>query len=272
MSFDLVDFEKDVVEASHEKPVLVDFWAPWCGPCRMLSPVLERLAQDHAGAWKLVKVNSDEHQELSARYGVRGIPNVKLFVDGLVVDEFTGALPEHAILQWLETAVPTETTKLVENARSELAAGEGIRARRILEDALSRDETNAAARILLAKLKVFDDPEGALELVEGIDPPSGGDAQLAEAVELIAGVLSMPDDGEHGLPEGPGKSAYVEALAALRDHDYETAIAELLDVLLKDRFYADDAARKLGLALFTLLGPEHPVTLAKRKMFNMYLY
>ena len=94
------------MEVSHKKPVLVDFWAPWCGPCRVLGPTLEKLAKESKGAWRLVKINADKHPGLTQQYGVKGIPAVKLFVDGAVVNEFVGALPEHAVRQWLAEAIP----------------------------------------------------------------------------------------------------------------------------------------------------------------------
>ena len=99
-------FQKEVIDASHKKPVLVDFWAPWCGPCRVLGPVLEKLARESKGGWRLVKINADKHQDLVQAYGVRGIPAVKLFVDGKIVDEFAGAMPEHAVRKWLSGALP----------------------------------------------------------------------------------------------------------------------------------------------------------------------
>jgi thioredoxin len=100
------DFNTDVVETSRRKPVLVDFYAPWCGPCHVLTPVIDKLAREANGAWRLVKINVDAHPELAQRYNIRGIPAVKMFVDGEVAAEFAGALPEPRLRQWLEENLP----------------------------------------------------------------------------------------------------------------------------------------------------------------------
>lgn len=99
-------FQREVLDKSHDKPVVVDFWAPWCGPCRVLGPTIEKLARESGGRWRLVKVNTDGQPGLSQAYGVRGIPAVKLFVDGAVAGEFTGALPEAEVRRWLDAHLP----------------------------------------------------------------------------------------------------------------------------------------------------------------------
>src|SRR4030042_5521988 len=106
MDYEVKDFSTDVLQASFNKPILVDFWAEWCGPRRVLGPSLERLAAKNNGEWSLVKVNSDENPELSAEYSIRSIPNVKLFYKGEVINEFVGALPEQAIIEWLKKNIP----------------------------------------------------------------------------------------------------------------------------------------------------------------------
>jgi len=107
MSHEIVDFDKDILQRSHQVPVVVDFWAAWCGPCRVLGPVIERLAGEAAGRWELAKVDTEAHPEIAERYGIVSIPNVKLFVNGEVADEFVGAIPEAEIRRWLEAAVPS---------------------------------------------------------------------------------------------------------------------------------------------------------------------
>ncbi|MCL4279079.1 MAG: thioredoxin, partial [Ignavibacteriaceae bacterium] len=116
MSYEVIDFQKDVLEKSYEKPVLVDFWAEWCQPCRLIGPILEKLADENKSDWELVKVDTDNNQEIALRYGVRGIPNVKIFRNGEVINEFTGALPESAIKDWLKKSIPSKFAEQIEHA------------------------------------------------------------------------------------------------------------------------------------------------------------
>ena len=117
---ELVDFQSDVIEASKTTPVLVDFWAEWCGPCVYLSPTLEKLAEEAGDSWTLLKVNTESQPELAAEYGIRSIPNVKLFVNGEMSGEFIGALPEEEIKRWLETNIPEQSG--IEKAEETISA------------------------------------------------------------------------------------------------------------------------------------------------------
>ncbi len=108
LNIEPIDLEKDIIEASKHTPVLVDFWADWCGPCHMLSPSLEKLAEEAGENWTLVKVNTEIQPDVAAKYGIRGIPNVKMFIDGEVAGEFVGAMPEGQVRQWLEANVPAK--------------------------------------------------------------------------------------------------------------------------------------------------------------------
>ena len=269
MSFDVQNFEEEVLARSRTVPVVVDFWAPWCGPCRVLGPTLERLAADSNGSWRLAKVNTDENPDLSRRYGIRGIPAVKLFVDGNVIDEFTGALPEYAVKQWLEKALPSETKKRIERAEREMSAGNHQEAEALLEDALREEPENPRARILLAQLLVFDEPARAAELVAGGAFAGPGFIQVEEAVKTIA---RLYETSAEDLPDGEGRAAYGEAMEALKRRDFALALERFIDVIQKDRYYDDDGARKACVAVFTLLGDAHPVVQQYRRTFDMALY
>ena len=137
MAYDVSDFEKEVFERSYTIPVLVDFWADWCGPCKVLGPVLERLAGQSDGRWMLAKVNTEKHVEVARKYNIQSIPNVKLFIDGVVVNEFVGALPEYQVQRWLETAIPSKHRREIEQAEAFLVAGNPGPARVLRELTLS---------------------------------------------------------------------------------------------------------------------------------------
>ncbi|MEX0746792.1 MAG: thioredoxin [Rhodothermales bacterium] len=269
MAFEIEDFQRDVIEQSRKVPVLVDFWAPWCGPCRVLGPVLERLAEQSNGDWKLAKVDTDENPSVSRSYGIRGIPSVKLFVDGAVVDEFTGALPEYAVKQWLEKALPSENKKRVERAEMEMSVGNVEEAGKLLEAVLKEEPENPKARILMARLVVFEDPERAAELVSGGVFAGPRFIQIEEAVKTVAHLLSISEDD---MLEGGGRSDYAEAIAALKRRDFEQVLEKFIQVIQTDRYYDDDGSRKACVALFTLLGDEHPAVREYRRTFDMALY
>ncbi len=263
-----LDFQTDVLEASHSRPIVVDFWAPWCGPCRALGPTLEKLDLEAGDWWTLVKVNTDEYPELMQRYGIRGIPAVKLFVEGEVAGEFTGALPEAQVRQWLEQHIPSAARKQVQSATAALEAGDRTSAIATLEDALPALEAETApwaviARVDLARLIVLEDAERATTLVEGVHTSE------ADAVRVIADALGR-DVAD--LPEGGACEQVAAALEAVQSGDLDAALGSLVEAIQGDRFYDDDRARELAVALFLTLGEAHPVVKAHRPAFNRSLY
>src|SRR5512139_1909666 len=164
-------FQRDVVDASHEVPVLVDFWAPWCGPCRALGPMLERLEQDYAGRFRLVKINSDENPELSAEFGVRSIPYVVAFVDGRPVDSFVGVLPESQLRAFIERVAPDASEIERRKAQSLAAAGDRAGALAALRAALALRPASDEARLDMAALL--------------LDTPVLDEAQAIEAADVL---------------------------------------------------------------------------------------
>jgi putative thioredoxin len=269
--YEVTDFQQDVLEASYQIPVLVDFWAPWCGPCRILGPVLERLARKHAGRWKLVKVNTDEHPELAMAYGIRGIPAVKLFVKGEIAGEFVGALPEHAIEQWLAEVLPSESKALMTQAEQLLEEGRLREAEPLVRQLLATTPDEDKGRVLLARIRVFDNPGEAERLLEGLDIAEASYLQQIEGIRTLIRLWRLKNQPD-ALPEGPGRNLYLEAIEALSRKDFDTAVERLIDLLRKDRYYDNDGARKAGVAIFTLLGSRHPVTQRWRRTFDMWLY
>lgn len=258
------EFQTDVIELSKTIPVLVDFWAQWCGPCRVLAPVLERLAERHAGKWALVKVNTEEFPEISAQYGIRGIPNVKLFSNGEVIDEFTGALPEHQIEQWLSKALPSPWAEDVTRAAAEIAAGNDPAAITLLEGVLAKEPENRKAAAMLVKLILFSRPEEALRLAEPLEAEPEY-ADLSEAARTLGALLARPASA---LPEGESREAYGLAVERLRKGELDTALERFIAVLRDDRYYDDDGSRKACIAIFRLLGEEHEITMKHRRPFD----
>lgn len=270
VDYDTDDFEKDVIERSFSIPVLVDFWAAWCGPCRVLAPVLEKLAEENRERWVLVKLNTDKYPELSARYGIRSIPNVKLFVDGQLVDGFMGALPENVVAAWLSKALPSKFHNQIKEAKRLLDENRIVEAKKILEVVVSEEPDNDLACALLARTFVFSDPNKALAISDRIGPTSEY-SDLAEMIRTLAGLFLYLEDSKP-LKDGVASATYLSAIKSLRSQDFGAALDNFIEVIRKDRYYDDDASRKACIAIFRLLGEDHELTKKYRPVFASVLY
>jgi putative thioredoxin len=273
MIVDVANFEQDVIEASHQEPVVVDFWAEWCGPCRMLGPILERLAEAGEGSWRLAKLNTDLNPDVSHRFNIQSIPAVKLFIDGAVTDEFIGALPEPAVRDWLARALPNEASRAIARARSAIDAGDNATAEVALRELLQDDPGNAAACVLLAGLIVFEDAEEAARLVDGAGMVGADLTEIREAVRTVTRLILLPETPEaSAMAVETGGRAYLLAARELGIGDLDGGLGHLLQVVSANRRLDADGARRAAVAVFTLLGSKHPLTQKHRRALEMVLF
>ena len=249
------DFQTQVVDRSHQEAVLVDFWAPWCGPCRMLGPVLERLANEPNSAFTLAKVNSDNNQQLAMQYGVRGIPNVKAFVNGKLVDEFVGAQPEPMVRQFLQR-LPKAAGR---TANQPPANGNG---QAPANDPASRLQQ---ARDLLQK----GDGCSALPMLQSFptSPQTEAANKLLPLAQFLCDVYQSRFNGS-----GEIDALYRQAADAIRRREYSTALYSLLTAVHQDKTHRDGEAKKVMLGLFELLGESDALTRAYRQQLASAIF
>ena len=271
MDVTIQNFEAEVIEASMTTPVLVDFWAPWCGPCKSLGPVLEKVETAYEGRFKLVKINSDQEQQLAQAFGIKSIPTCVLLMNGQPVDGFMGALPEGQVKQFLDKHLPAEgelqAQAAAQEAQEHLQAGDADSARAALEQALATDPGNDDARFDLVKLLI-------------------GQGELAEAAALLATAMAripVPMRFEAQTqwlnalefvttdPRGQWAPEQFDALIAQNKRDFEArfaksrvliavgqwqeALDELLEIIMRDKKWDNETPRKTFVALLELMTP-----------------
>ncbi len=271
------NFQEIVIEGSHQRPVLVDFWASWCNPCQMLMPVLAKLADAYQGKFILAKLDTEAQQNLAAQYAIRSIPACKLFRNGAVVDEFMGALPEPQVRAFLDKHIPRESDAWIDQAMVFMQGGDREAAVAQIAEARRKDPTNPRVHTAYAEIQMaagnLDEAAAALDALppDELAKPEAGALRGRIAFARIAQEAPPATELEKVLEDDPKNSEARYRLAAHRVSEgrYEEALELLLTLLRQDRGYGDDAARKGMLMIFDMLGADDPrVSRYRSRMFN----
>lgn len=263
-------FERDVIAASRQTPVVVDFWAPWCGPCRMLGPTLEKLAGEANGRFRLVKVNVDDNPGLAMRFGVQGIPAVKAFRDGKVVAEFVGALPEAQVRQFIQKLAPAATDQAATDAAGLLAAHRWADAERAFRR-LAQNGADPTASLGLAKALIAQgkgsEAGGVLEPIK-----DGPEAPMAERLRAAARWLASAQAAAPQAEPNSPDALFAQAAGVAARGDIQAALEGLLAVLRRDKRYRAGEAQRIMLAFFDVLGDADPLTREYRNRLASVLF
>ena len=272
LDVDEATFETEVVLKSHEVPVVVDFWAPWCGPCRMLSPMLERQAIEAGGAFLLAKINVDDNPALSIRFGVQGIPAVKAFRHGEIAAEFVGAQPDTVVQRFIEQLVPSETQQAIEEALSLLGTRHYQPAEAAFREVLDKDEGNADAALgLVESLLMRGQGAEALEVLEHFPP--GTAWAKAETYKPLAELLVETSKQETGTEnDDPIEASLYQSARLIKRGNTEAAMDGFLSILREDKNYRGGMVKQVMLALFELLGDQDPTTRKYREELASVLF
>jgi len=256
----LQTFKAEVIDASMQQPVLVDFWAPWCGPCKTLGPLLEKLEQAYGGRFKLVKIDTDAEQQLAQHFQIRSIPTVFAFVNGQPVDQFQGALPEGKLREFIDRLMPNPSDMELEQAGAALDRGDTAGAMEHARKALAIDPANDSARLLYGQLLMAEqDPAAAQAQFEALSAQAKADPQVAALIAQAAQAVEAakppsPTALLSRVVEAPQDLAVRLELAEyyIGFKDWEPALEQLIEIVQRDRAFQEDIGRRRMVEVFDL--------------------
>jgi len=284
---DTAGFMADVIELSRTTPVIVDFWAPWCGPCKQLGPLLEKVVNAANGAVRMVKINVDENQELAQQMRIQSIPVVYGFKDGRPVDGFVGAQSESQIRGFVERLLggahvgPDPIDEALEQAKTALDAGDADTAAAIYGQVLSHDAANVKAIVGMARCRIASgDLEQGKKILESLPKEAANDPDAVAARAAIElGEKSKEAAGQQGELQArlqkdanDHQARFDNAMALYAQKKTEEAIDELLEIMRRKRDWNEQGARKQLVQIFEALGPTHPLTVAGRRRLSSILF
>ena len=276
-------FMADVIETSMQVPVIVDFWAPWCGPCKQLGPAIEKLVRQAGGLVRLVKINVDENQELATQMRVQSIPAVYAFKGGQPVDGFVGALPEsqlRAFIDKLTGNAELPLDKALDQAEAALAGGDAAAAAGLYSEILADDATNPGAVAgLIRSCMAAGEVANAEELINGLTPELRSSPDVVAAISAMELARESTESGDVAelrqklaSDENDHQARFDLAVALYGAGDAEDAIGELIELVRRDRQWNDEAARKQLVKIFEALGHTDPLTVAGRQQLSKILF
>lgn len=273
----LETFDEIVIQGSHTQPILVDFWADWCNPCKALMPILQKLVEEFTGQIRLAKVDTEDQKELGSQQGIRSLPTVRLYYRGQVVDEFMGLLPEAEVRAFIEKNLPNATDQLITEIQTSLQQGDMEQATQLCEQALGSAPDDPRVKLAAAQISaVSGDLEKATAMLDAL-PLEEQDRPLTVALraqiefDSVSKAAPPASELESLLETEPNNSQARYQLAAhqVMQQQYESALENLLTLMQQDRQYEDDAARKGMLLIFSVLGADNPlVSRYRSRLFN----
>ena len=278
-------FADDVIKASSDTPILVDFWAPWCGPCKQLTPVLEKLVKASSGKIRLVKINIDENQELATQLQIQSIPMVYAFKEGQPVDGFMGALPESQIRDFIEKLIgpvgPSPSEEVISMAKEALSQEDFQTAANLFAQVMQNNQDEPSAIAGLTKCYIgMGETDQAREIIGSLDEETSAHPEVASAIAA----LTLKEQGSETssdisklqsvIANNPTdhQARYDLALALSSDGQHEDAIEHLVEIIKHDRQWNEDSAREQLLKIFEALGPTDPVTVNGRRKLSTVLF